>query len=83
MLIERSEETVTLPNGTTDERYKPYTEIIADANGNFSLRVPSGIYLLTTVPPPGGDPNDGMETAEGDGQHMILGHDFCRYLPVS
>ena len=101
VLIDRSYKTVILPSGP-EERYQPYTEAIADANGNFSLRVPAGIYFLTTVPPPGGNPNDGIgtpddvcasheviklpvteETAEGDGQHLILGHDFCDALPVT
>jgi hypothetical protein len=100
VLIKRSAETVTIPSGTY-ERYEFYTEMIADANGNFSLRVPEGRYFVTTVPPPGGNPNDGVETPDdvcasreillfppredtpqGAGEELILGHDFCRLLPV-
>lgn len=83
-------------DGSTDDNYRPYREATADANGNFSLRVPAGLYLLSAVPPPGGDPNDGVQTPddicssqnairfpEREGKVVTLGHDFCNELPVN
>lgn len=82
-------------SGSTDDNYRPYGETVADANGNFSLRVPAGLYLLSTIPPPGGNPNDGVTTPddicssqeaiqfpEREGKIITLGHDFCNQLPV-
>lgn len=94
VLVSRSAGTYNLPGGGTDERFESYKRLVADANGSFSLRVPAGLYLLRTIPPLGGDPNDGITTPddicssqnglrfpENEGETVTVGHDFCNELP--
>ena len=102
VIITYAAETFVLPNDVTNYREEPYTQLVADGDGRFSLRVPAGRYWLTSIPPPGGNPNDGVITSddvcgnfeivqfppregvpEGEGQNVVLGHDFCVLLPVT